>query len=128
MSEWPTEFPESCPPSDAEPSSGTVFRLVAGDPPNVADFDSVYSMKPARFKDRMDGELCLSMGLSVFDSIGDAERLRKSLPPFKNHSIALGTIAGSGLMKSTPSASNKTHKTWWRPNDDVQWTSFEVQE
>lgn len=128
LSEWPGEYPDSCPPPEAEPSSGAVFRLVAGSQPTPKDFVSVYALRPARFKDYEADDLCISMGLSVFDSKEDAERTRQSIAPFRNKSIAVGSIDGSGLMQATPSKDNKTHRTWWRPENDDRWISFEVVE
>jgi hypothetical protein len=35
---FPDDWPNDCPPGDAEPASGTVFRLVKSDPHTAADF------------------------------------------------------------------------------------------
>lgn len=35
---WPSHFPELCPPDDAVPAAGVVFRTVSGSPPTPWDF------------------------------------------------------------------------------------------
>lgn len=37
--EWPAHFPPACPPRDAEDLRGTVYMLVATDPPTPTDME-----------------------------------------------------------------------------------------
>lgn len=124
--EWPDEFPDSCPPGAAVKSVGLVFRLVAQAPPDENDFQSVYRLKPNRFRTADDEARCRAMGLSTFDQQADADLTRRALGPFKNHQIAAGTIDGSGLMLATPSKSSASHRTWWPSSNDTAWKTFRV--
>jgi hypothetical protein len=35
--QWPDFYPENCPPAEAEPASGTVYRLVKHNPPQAVE-------------------------------------------------------------------------------------------
>lgn len=126
QTEWPEDFPDSCPPQSAVKSAGNVFRLVAQAPPAENDFRSVYRLRPSRFDAATDETLCRAMGLSTFDQQADAELVRRTLGPFKNHKIAVGTIDDSGLMLSTPSQASASHRTWWAASGDSAWKTFRV--
>jgi hypothetical protein len=126
QNEWPDDFPESCPPQQAEKATGQVFRLVAQTQPAEDDFRSVYRLNPSRFSRADDEAVCRAMGLSTFDEQEDAETTRRTLGPFKNHKIAVGTIDDSGLMLATPSQNSPSHRTWWPANGDTQWKTFRV--
>ena len=36
--QWPDYFPDDCPPQDAQPATGDVYRLVKQNPPESRDF------------------------------------------------------------------------------------------
>ena len=38
--QWPDYFPDDCPPQDAEPATGEVYRVVKQNPPDSKDFMS----------------------------------------------------------------------------------------
>ena len=42
-------YPEHCPPAEAKPASGTVYRLVKHNPPRSEDFLSTWEEFPGRF-------------------------------------------------------------------------------
>ena len=36
--QWPDYFPDDCPPQDAQPATGDVYRVVKQNPPESKDF------------------------------------------------------------------------------------------
>ena len=73
--DFPNDWPQGCPPDDAEAASGQVFRLVKTNPATAADFMShhergILPMAPA----------CLRCGLSVFRLREDAEHQHHAYP------------------------------------------------
>lgn len=126
MSDWPDDFPESCPPSSAIPATGKFYRLVRDENPSESDFDSNYREKPRRFDGWANKRLCLAMGTSVCRTMEDIEYTRQSIGALKNRRIAVGAINGSGVMMATPARDKPSHHTWWRPIGDDQWKEFSV--
>lgn len=126
---WPDFYPENCPPTEAEPASGTVYRLVQHDPPSAEDFKSVFEEDPIRrFKNKPTIENC---GLSVHTDSQDSERLRERLKKrarkFKNSQIAEGSLNPTlGVIQHTPSKKYKSHHTWWVPLEAKPWLVFNV--
>ena len=106
---WPSNFPEQCPPTEARQDSLEVFRLVANDPPAEKDFRPNRIEKPDRnFKP---ADLCNACGISVFQSIDDAIRIRGKYKANKGKHIAKGIISpNDGFVLETYASS---HTTWW---------------
>ena len=124
---WPDFYPENCPPAQAEPASGTVYRLVKHDPARAEDFKSVFEENPRRFDNKPTIKNC---GLSVQKDPEDSERLRDRLKnrarKFKNRQIAEGSLNPSlGMIRHTPSI-EESHHTWWVPIGAEPWLVFNV--
>jgi len=73
--QFPRNWPEGCPPLDAEDADGNVFRLVKNQPPIAKDLESHFES----------GKLpkappCLRCGLSVFRELKDAVHQRELMP------------------------------------------------
>ena len=63
--QWPDYYPENCPPEEAEPTSGTVYRLVQRAPAQSEDFIPLYIDKPENFESKSIREVCQGCGVSV---------------------------------------------------------------
>lgn len=111
---WGSYFPEGCPPEDASPAEGVVFRLTKGDQPRHGDFVPYRKNKPG---DDFDGKACLASGLSVYRDYQDIVRLQNRVGGARKKKVAV-TIQdldhSHGVMKPTPSIES-SHITWWVP-------------
>lgn len=100
------DWPENCPPRDAEDAAGVVFRIVKNSPPSHLDF----------LTHRETGRLpeappCLRCGLSVFREFQDVVHQRQLMPRIGKF-IAKGTLqAKDGRTKETKGL--PSHTTWW---------------
>ena len=125
--EWPDYYPENCPPAEAKPTSGTVYRLVVHDPAQEEDFKTSFEENPRRFNNKPDIKNC---GLSVQTDIQDSEQLKKAMkmvPRFKNSQIAEGELNPTlGLIQHTPSSEYKSHHSWWVPIGAEPWVVFKI--
>ena len=124
---WPEFFPDNCPPAEAEPASGTFYRLVRHNPPRAEDFKSAFEENPKLFTHIPMVKRC---GLSVHKDPQDSERLRERLKnrarKFKNRQIAEGTLNPTlGMIKHTPSL-EQSHHSWWIPVEAKPWTVFNI--
>lgn len=109
---WPQFFPNNCPPVDAEPATGVVFRLTRGDIPLHEDFLS----HRERFRDRDFENECEACGLSVYRDASDARRAIAIAKGFRKKRIAQGEInPDMGKIKHTPRDNEygASHLTWW---------------
>ena len=124
---WPDLYPENCPPAEAEPVSGTFYRLVRHNPARAEDFKSVFEENPKRFNYIPTIENC---GLSVQKDPQDSERLerlKKRARKYKNRQIAEGNLNPTlGMIQHTPSKKYKSHHTWWVPVEAKPWTVFNI--
>jgi len=126
--EWPDFYPVNCPPAEAEPASGTVYRLVNHDPAQEEDFKTPFEENPRRFKYTPNIKNC---ALSVQTDIQDSEQLKKAMmkmvPRFKNCQIAEGELNPAlGLIQHTPSREYRSHHSWWVPIGAEPWVVFKV--
>lgn len=125
--EWPDFYPANCPPVEAEPASGTVYRLVQNNPPRAKDFRTPFEENPGRFNNKPTIKNC---GLSVHTDMQDSERLHevtKMIPRFKNSQIAEGELNPTlGLIQHTPSSKYKSHHSWWVPIGTEPWVVFKI--
>lgn len=111
--EWPSYYPDTCPPSNAEAASGQVYRLV--DEGGPADEDFVCHKLIYPYKDWEDKE-CQACGLSVHPSLESSDRLKRRIPALRNKRAAVASLqAKHGLLMRTPSSADKAHHTWWVP-------------
>jgi hypothetical protein len=98
----------TCPPSDYIALNRVAFRSVFDDLKDDNNFKPVYFKNPKRFNDKLEDEICLSMGLSFFETLDKAERrfikLRKRLgeEAFK----ILGTQIAEGTITEDEGVSN----------------------
>ena len=127
---WPEFYPDNCPPAEAEPASGTFYRLVRHNPPRAEDFKSAFEENPKLFTHIPMVKRC---GLSVQKDLQDSERLerleriKKRARKFKNRQIAEGNLNPTlGMIKHTPSHDYKSHHTWWIPVEAKPWTVFNI--
>lgn len=108
MRSFPDNWPQGCPPADAEPAAGRVYRLVKRNPACADDFrthDERHKMPKA--------DPCLRRGLSVFRTRHDAVHQAKLLP-FLGDKIACAELCPEhGRMKLTPTTQRPSHTTWW---------------
>jgi hypothetical protein len=103
-------YPPDCPPTDAQPCTTGVYRLVPRIPITNADFESYYERKP----DFPWPDPCEARGLSVCLTYEAAVRLRKRFRGFRSHGIAVAQLDHTaGFIKQTHSPD---HHTWW-PDD-----------
>jgi hypothetical protein len=109
---FPDDWPEGCPPEDAEPAAGQVFRLVKSNPHSAADFASHHELGTLP-----KGPACLRCGLSIFRTREDADHQHRAYPKLGRH-VASGMLeAKHGVAKPTQGR-QPTHTTWW-PNEGV---------
>ena len=120
---WPDFYPENCPPAEAEPASGTVYRLVKHDPARAEDFKSVFEENP---RGAIKKKTVKIYGLSVHRDLSDSERLKKRSKKFKNRQIAKGSFNPTlGMIQHTLSI-EESHHTWWVPVEAKPWTVFNI--
>jgi|ERR1043165_2887373 hypothetical protein len=86
--DFPDNWPEDCPPEDADAADGQVFRLVKSNPHTASDFLSHHEL----------GTLpkappCLRCGLSLFRTREDAEHQHRAYPK-------LGKFIATGMLKA----------------------------
>lgn len=62
-----------CPPETCQPIKVSAFRWVFDDMSDARNFLPVYFQNPQRFFGKREAEKCLAMGLSMFDSLENAE-------------------------------------------------------
>ena len=109
--QWPDYYPENCPPKEAEPASGTVYRLVRHNPPQAKDFLSTWEEFPGRFPE----PTIKNSGVSVYTDPQDIERLKKRIRQLKDRKTAEGELNPTlGLIQRT-AGKEKSHHTWWIP-------------
>lgn len=120
---WPEFYPENCPPEDAEPASGTVYRLVRHDPPQAEDFKTPWEEYPGRFPE----PTIENCGLSVHTDLHDSERLKDRVPQFRKRQIAEGILNPKlGMIQHTPLPEDESHHDWWVPVGTDPWLVFNV--
>jgi len=104
---FPKDWPDNCPPPDAEDANGGVFRLVRDDPPKAKDFAT--HAETGRLPS---APPCLRCGLSVFREKHDAVHQR-ALMPRLGRLIASATLRPEhGKTKATRGV-QPSHTTWW---------------
>ena len=104
---FPADWPDDCPPDDASPAEGHVFRIVKRAPPVAADFLSHHELGRLR-----KAPACLRCGLSVFRDLYDAMHQRQLLPKLGTQIAEARLEVEYGWTKLT-SGTQPTHTTWW---------------
>lgn len=72
MTRYLVDWPENCPPPEAEAASGTVYRVCRSNPPAPEDFKS-----HAELGKQSKGSECMCRGLSVFRDGAEARHLTR---------------------------------------------------
>lgn len=125
---WPDHYPDSCPPSDAQTPAGRYFRLAESDVLGPGFLRSQWERMPER---RFD-DACMARGLSLYASAEEARRLQRRFPLMSTWRLVSADMGGAeGVMKPTPSVSEKSHNTWWLPEEadrDTEWRRFTLVE
>ena len=121
---WLPCVPANCPPPEAQPAEGVVFRLIASQEPTAGDF----SPKRVEAPDAdYAGKECMASGLSVYKKRRDLERLM-SYPTFRGKALWVAKAQLSpthGVMLSTPPRHiRNSHHTWWWPRALAPETLF----
>lgn len=119
---WPSFFPQQCPPADAKDASGEVFRFVSSDPPSARDFESWAQSNPKKWMGN-----CKASGLSVFTARADLARMVKRVRGLtRGKLIARANLTPeAGKLKPTPNNGN-SHHTWWAPAGFDHAAAFKV--
>jgi len=125
---YPKHFPDNCPPSVSDIASGEFYRIInkAHERPLPKDFLSWRQEFP--HKECPTGlPECQACGVSIHSSLDDAKNLSRRIPRFKNMKIAKGILSdGLGRIKHTPSKNEKSHYTWWIPENTEPCKVFEL--
>ena len=123
---FPPTFPAGCPPADAGPAGGTVFRIVADDPPVNDDFLSAAELGRQPPPKLTRAQACRRHALSVYRSIDDA-RHHVSVFPGTGRFIAAGVLVPDcGMTKDTPNPTHPSHVDWWCYDGIDRYRGFAV--
>jgi len=111
--EWPSYYPDVCPPGNAEPTNGEVYRLIDEGGPTDEDFVCHKLLYPHKnWKEKE----CQACGLSVHPSPEGCDRLKRRIPALRRKRTAVANLQPKhGLLLHTPSSADKAHHTWWVP-------------
>ncbi len=104
---FPSDWPASCPPDDAEDAHSGIFRIVKNDPPEDSDFLTHYETGRLPKADS-----CLRCGLSTFRDIRDAIHQRQLMPRLGRF-IANGVLESQHGKTKLTKGQQPTHTTWW---------------
>ena len=106
---WPKLWPEDCPPKDALPANGVLYRGVASNPPTPDDFRSQDEL--GAFKN---APQCLRLGVSLLTTLDDALHYLELFPRAKF--IARSKFQPvCGRIKPKATREFPSHHTWWSP-------------
>lgn len=98
-----------CPPADAEPAEGWVFRGSKNNPPIAADLQT--ADETGRL---VDADPCLRKALSVFRSRLEAEHQARLFRRWKRKYIVQAELTSEhGKIKLTPTKDRPSHTSWW---------------
>lgn len=125
MAGWPDHFPDGCPPDDAGPATGLVYRLVRNAAPAADDFRSHAEDQPER--DWGDAH-CKACGLSIFRDLTEAVKTTRRIPALRGSVPASAELdGGPGVILHTPSRAADSHHTWWLPDGESVQQLFKVE-
>ena len=116
---WPSDFPEDCPPQQASPTDGTYYRIVKNGPPEPNDFVSVYHQDRRRAENAVKAGIrsqCETMGLSVYTDREDAIQCALRYPRIGDKIADLSLTPESGKVLGTGGVF-RSHSTWWKVED-----------
>jgi len=114
-------LPEDCPPEEAQPANGTVYRMLKGNTPTPDDFLSFRELKPGKAYPSD----CIASGLSVYTELAGIRQLQRRVPRFREATVGQGKLDPvHGTIKGTPSQLHASHHTWWLAQEAQPWTFF----
>lgn len=109
---WPTDLPDSCPPSEAMPSTGLYYRLLRSNPATSKDY--IRPRDSRKHRDLTGDDLCKASAFSVYADVEDARRVRETSPGFTHRIVAQGELKPEmGVLHPTPTATTESHASWW---------------
>ena len=109
--EFASFCPESCPPKEAKPISGELFRFAKQLPIGSNDFLTYYEIKGIDAFEPT--ELCRACGLSVYLAEEDIRAAMKASPYLRNRKVIKARVGKDwGVVQPTGSKSTG-HHTWW---------------
>jgi hypothetical protein len=123
IQEFHADLPDDCPPQDAVPAFGVVYRGLKGLPISEKHFRSHRETgSPCQLEE------CQCWGLSVWRTRQAVDHARKAVPAIKMHwYIAEGVLAATdGVIKHTPSKTQTEHFTFWRDMKATFFNRFRV--
>lgn len=121
-------FPDNCPPSLSDIASGEFYRFIkkAHQRPHPTDFLS-WRQENSNKECPTSISECQACGVSIHSSLDDAKNLSLRIPRFKNMKIAKGSLSEElGRIQHTPSKNEKSHHTWWIPENTEPCKVFEL--
>ena len=120
----PSDFPDDCPPPQAEPGSRDYYRVTKANPPTTNDFISAYHDNRVHADRQIERGLrshCETLGLSVFSDRDDAIRMARQIPKLGAHIAMVTLTEASGVILATGGQFD-SHHTWWLRPDCVPET------
>jgi hypothetical protein len=125
---FPSYFPPGCPPADAEPADGVVYRVTKNDPPLSEDFLSIHEIGRQPKYGLRKKHQCQRLALSVYRTLTDVMRHLEMFPA-TGTLIAVGVLdASCGKTKPTPAKERPTHTSWWCFEGIERSKSFKIYE
>jgi len=121
---FPTFFPEGCPPEDAPEANGCFFRIIPDKPGRqlkAKHFKSHREKQPDRdFSPKPECQVC---SISLIENLDEAKSFARTLietiPAFRDYEplLARGVLEPPhGRIKHTPDVENgvQSHHDWWK--------------
>lgn len=106
---FPSNWPDNCPPEEAVEASGAVFRIVGASPPGPDDFKSHEELGLPG------GSPCRRVAVSVYKTLAHAQHRARLSPNLGTHIVEGAFEPGSGKTRLTHPASG--HHAWWSPDE-----------
>jgi len=117
--QFPAECPtKACPPEDAVPTNGRIWRIVKNDPPTADDFQTYLELGKA-----MGAAPCRRCGLSVQITEKDARHMAETFNYLGNHLASANLGSDRGVVRQT---GRVPHHTWWPDERTPRYAGFEV--
>ena len=113
---WPEDFPEDCPPEEADLANGVFYYIVKANPPRSSDFIPLYHRNRGLAMRRVRNGIvteCQTMGLSIFADQSDALARARQYPEIGDRIAQLALGPDAGKILSTP-RDGDSHHTWWK--------------
>ncbi|CAD7507830.1 MULTISPECIES: hypothetical protein [Aeromonas] len=118
---WPSDFPENCPPKEAKASGDVFYRLVDSVPPTKDDFLRTCDEPRNKGRDIKSANDAVNIyGVSIFRDKNDAWKVKdKYKRPMKNKRLVSGALNSNlGVIAQTYKPSH--HTLWLYENADPE--------